>query len=85
MSEYIVWIVIIIAILLNITYNALVIDEARKSNSHNGRSRLVFACISTAVITILLIVAIFSFNYNSSVEKEYFENFLELDNQIKNL
>jgi len=36
------------------------------------------------VITILLIVAIFSFNYNSSVEKEYFENFLELDNQIKN-
>jgi hypothetical protein len=37
------------------------------------------------VITILLIVAIFSFNYNSSVEKEYFQNFLELDNQIKNL
>jgi len=37
------------------------------------------------VITILLIVTIFSFNYNSSVEKEYFENFLELDNQIKNL
>lgn len=37
------------------------------------------------VIIILLIAAIFSFNYNSSVEKEYFENFLELDNQIKNL
>jgi len=37
------------------------------------------------VITILLIVAIFSFNYNSSVEKEYFENFLELNNQLKNL
>ena len=37
------------------------------------------------VITILLIVAIFSFNYNSSVEKEYFENFLELDNQLKSL
>jgi hypothetical protein len=37
------------------------------------------------VITILLIVAIFSFNYNSSVEKEYFENFLELDKEINNL
>lgn len=37
------------------------------------------------IITILLIAAIFSFNYNSSVEKEYFENFLELENQIKNL
>ena len=37
------------------------------------------------VITILLIVAIFSFNYNSSVEKEYFENFLALDQEIKNL
>ena len=37
------------------------------------------------VITILLIVAIFSFNYNSSVEKEYFNNFLQLDNEIKNL
>lgn len=37
------------------------------------------------IITILLIVAIFSFNYNSSVEKEYFENFLKLNNEIKNL
>ena len=37
------------------------------------------------VITILLIVAIFSFNYNSSVEKEYFENFLALDEEINNL
>lgn len=37
------------------------------------------------VITILLIVAIFSFNYNSSVEKEYFDNFIQLDNQFKNL
>lgn len=37
------------------------------------------------VITILLIVTIFSFNYNSSVEKEYFDNFLHMDNQIKNL
>jgi hypothetical protein len=37
------------------------------------------------VITILIIAAIFSFNYNSSVENEYFENFLELDHQIKNL
>jgi hypothetical protein len=37
------------------------------------------------VITILLIAAIFSFNYNSSVEKEYFENFLALDQEIKNL
>ena len=37
------------------------------------------------VITILLIVTIFSFNYNSSVENEYFENFLQIDNQIKNL
>jgi hypothetical protein len=37
------------------------------------------------VITILLIVAIFSFNYNSSVEKEYFDNFLKLDNELKNL
>jgi hypothetical protein len=37
------------------------------------------------VITILLIVAIFSFNYNSSVEKEYFDNFLSLDQEIKNL
>jgi hypothetical protein len=37
------------------------------------------------VITILLIAAIFSFNYNSSVEKEYFENFLVLDNQLKSL
>jgi hypothetical protein len=37
------------------------------------------------VITILLIVAIFSFHYNSSVENEYFENFLQIDNQIKNL
>ena len=37
------------------------------------------------VITILLIVAIFSFNYNSSVEKEYFDNFLQLDNELKNL
>jgi hypothetical protein len=35
------------------------------------------------VITILLIVAIFSFNYNSSVEKEYFNNFLQLDNELK--
>lgn len=35
------------------------------------------------VITILLIVAIFSFNYNSSVEKEYFENFLVLDEEVK--
>lgn len=35
------------------------------------------------VITILLIVAIFSFNYNSSVEKEYFDNFLQLDNELK--
>ena len=37
------------------------------------------------VITILLIIAIFSFNYNSSVEKEYFDNFIQLDNQLKNL
>ncbi len=37
------------------------------------------------VITILLIVAIFSFNYNSSVEKEYFDNFLALDEQINSL
>lgn len=37
------------------------------------------------VITILLIAAIFSFNYNSSVEKEYFDNFLVLDQEIKNL
>jgi nicotinamide riboside transporter PnuC len=37
------------------------------------------------VITILLIVAIFSFNYNSSVEKEYFENFLALEEEINNL
>lgn len=36
------------------------------------------------VITILLIVAIFSFNYNTSVETEYFENFLELDSMLKN-
>jgi hypothetical protein len=36
------------------------------------------------VITILLIVAIFSFNYNTSVENEYFENFLEFDNILKN-
>jgi hypothetical protein len=36
------------------------------------------------VITILLIVAIFSFNYNTSVENEYFENFLELDSILKN-
>lgn len=35
------------------------------------------------VITILLIVAIFSFNYNSSVEKEYFNNFLQLNNELK--
>jgi len=37
------------------------------------------------VITILLIVAIFSFNYNTSVEKEYFDNFLALDEQINSL
>jgi hypothetical protein len=37
------------------------------------------------IISILLIVAIFSFNYNCSVEKEYFDNFLKLDNEIKNL
>jgi len=37
------------------------------------------------VITILLIVAIFSFNYNSSVEKEYFENFLALEEEINHL
>jgi nicotinamide riboside transporter PnuC len=36
------------------------------------------------VITILLIVAIFSFNYNTSVENEYFENFLEFDRMLKN-
>ena len=35
------------------------------------------------IITILLIVAIFSFNYNSSVEKEYFDNFIRLDKEIK--
>ena len=35
------------------------------------------------IITILLIVAIFSFNYNSSVEKEYFDNFLQLDKEIR--
>jgi hypothetical protein len=37
------------------------------------------------VITILVIVLVFCFNYNTSVEREYFENFLELDSQIKNL
>jgi hypothetical protein len=37
------------------------------------------------IITILLIAAIFSFNYNSSVEQEYFDNFVKLDNEIKNL
>lgn len=37
------------------------------------------------IITILLIAAIFSFNYNSSVEKEYFDNFIKLDNEIKNI
>ena len=35
------------------------------------------------IISILLIVAIF--NYNTSVEKEYFENFLALDEQIKSI
>jgi hypothetical protein len=35
------------------------------------------------IITILLIVAIFSFNYNSSVEKEYFDNFIRLNEEIK--
>jgi hypothetical protein len=37
------------------------------------------------VIIILLIAAIFSFSYNSSVEREYFENFIQLDNELKNL
>jgi len=34
------------------------------------------------VVTILLIAAIFSFNYNSSVENEYFANFLHLDKKL---
>jgi len=34
------------------------------------------------IITILLIVTIFSFNYNSSVEKEYFDNFIKLNEEI---
>ena len=37
------------------------------------------------IITILVIVLVFTFNYNTSVEREYFENFLEVDSQIKNL
>jgi len=37
------------------------------------------------VITILLLVAIFAFSYNTQIEKEYFENFLKLDKQLKNI
>jgi hypothetical protein len=37
------------------------------------------------VIIILLIALIFSSNYNTSVEREYFKNYLELDSQIKNI
>lgn len=37
------------------------------------------------IITILLIVVIFSFSYNTSVEKEYFDNFVKLDKELKNI
>jgi hypothetical protein len=36
------------------------------------------------VIIILLIATIFSFHYNTSVEREYFQNFLEINSQIQN-
>ena len=34
------------------------------------------------IITILLLAAIFSFSYNTEVENEYFQNALELNEQI---
>ena len=35
------------------------------------------------IITILLLAAIFSFSYNTEIENEYFQNYLELDSQLK--
>jgi len=37
------------------------------------------------VIILFVIAFIFTYFYNDDVEKEYYENFLELDNKIKNL
>lgn len=36
-----------------------------------------------ALIIILLIVAVFTFTYNTSVENEYFANYLELEKQLR--
>jgi len=38
-----------------------------------------------SVIILFVIAFIFTYFYNDDVEKEYYENFLALDNQIKNL
>jgi hypothetical protein len=37
------------------------------------------------IITILLMVAIFAFSYNTQIEQEYFENFLRLDKELQNM
>lgn len=38
-----------------------------------------------AIITILLIAAIFSFNYHSEIEQEYFTNYLKLDQELRSI
>lgn len=45
-------------------------------------------CIGYAfviVIVILIIVALFAYNYNDSVEKEYFANYVALDDELRQL
>lgn len=34
------------------------------------------------VITILLLTAIFSFSYNTNIENEYFNNYLDIQQQL---
>lgn len=37
------------------------------------------------ILTIIIVIAVFSYSYNDDVEKEYFSNFQKLDNIVRDM
>ena len=37
------------------------------------------------ITLILIIITIFVYSYNDDIEKEYFDNYLKIDEQIRNM
>ncbi len=54
-GDFFFWSFVVLCIVFNIAYNALVIDEAKNSESHNGKTRLAFAIMNMLLMFILII------------------------------